>query len=70
MDKPMNIDEARRHLGSLMAGFEPWEDHPGYYYNKKKKMVVYPQKKKLRKDGSIDLLNEPIRHTAKAIYKK
>lgn len=68
MDKPItDINEARRILGSLMAGYEPaGEGHEGYYTNKQKKSTIYPRKKK---KTALEELKETARKGAKIIKK-
>lgn len=64
MDKPItDINEARRILGSLMAGYEP-SGKEGYYINKKNKSMIYPQKKK---KAALELLRESLPKRAKSI---
>lgn len=69
MDKPItDINEARRILGSLMAGYEPaGPAHEGYYVNKKKKSMIYPRRKKKTK---LEELYDAMPKTAKIIKKK
>lgn len=69
MDRPItDINEARRILGSLMAGYEPaGEGREGYYINKKKKSMIYPRKKQ---KSTLEQLNDLMPKTAKNVKKK